>query len=131
MYKKKKVIQNVHYGYGKYGRTNRITWFPLTGSSSDKRDLFDLFNSDSSPFDIATEETVEEDIMANGDTMDSIHMSDDDSEDDEELMKDFVDEQTGEAPHPHTRRKFDHSKVRIDIIMIFVTITISLVTFYF
>ncbi|XP_047487381.1 syndetin-like [Penaeus chinensis] len=84
-----------------------------SGSITEKRDLFDLFNSDSSPFDIATEETVEEDIMANGEAGDSIHISDDDSEDDEELMKDFVDEQTGEAPQPHTRRKFDHSKAPI------------------
>lgn len=56
--------------------------------------------------------------MANGEAGDSIHISDDDSEDDEELMKDFVDEQTGEAPQPHTRRKFDHSKVRGDFLSV-------------
>lgn len=79
----------------------------------EKKDVFDQYNKESSPFDIATEETVEEDIMANGEANEPLNLSDDDSDDEvpEELKRDFVDEQTGEAPQPHPRRKLDHGKV--------------------
>lgn len=81
----------------------------------EKKDVFDQYNKETSPFDIAAEETVEEDIMANGEASEPLNLSDDDSDDEvpEELKRDFVDEQTGEAPQPHPRRKLDHGKMSI------------------
>ncbi|XP_042224394.1 syndetin-like [Homarus americanus] len=82
------------------------------GQLSGNKDVFDLFSRESSPFDITAEETIEEDIMANGEPL---TLSDDDSDDDvpDELKRDFVDEQTGELPQPHPRRKLDHGKTSI------------------
>nr|XP_045603375.1 syndetin-like [Procambarus clarkii] len=86
-----------------------------SGSNIERKDVFDLFSRESSPFDIAAEETIEEDIMANGEASDPLTLSDDDSDDDvpEELKRDFVDEQTGEPPQPHPKRKLDHGKTPI------------------
>ena len=78
-------------------------------------DIFEMYGEDSSPFEITSEETMEEDIMANGDTTRPLNLSDEDSDEDvpEELKGDFVDEQTGEHPQHqhHQKRKIDHSKV--------------------
>nr|XP_053656114.1 syndetin-like [Cherax quadricarinatus] len=85
------------------------------GIITEKKDVFDLFSRESSPFDIAAEETIEEDIMANGETGDPLNLSDDDSDEDvpDELKRDFVDEQTGDAPQHHLKRKLDHGKTPI------------------
>lgn len=79
----------------------------------EKKDVFDLYSKEGSPFDISAEETVEEDIMADGETSEPLNISDDDSDEDvpEELKRDFVDEHTGETPQPHTKRKMDQGKV--------------------
>lgn len=89
--------------------------------SSEKGDIFEKYGEDASPFDLVTEEAVEEDIMANGETGGSggsggLSDDDDDSDEDlpEELKRDFVDEQTGDTPQPasrHNTQRMHHSKV--------------------
>ncbi|KAK4316854.1 hypothetical protein Pmani_012030 [Petrolisthes manimaculis] len=85
------------------------------GNGGERKDVFEQYSEDGSPFDLVTEESVEEDIMASEDMRDSSTVSDDDSDDDlpDELKRDYVDEQTGETPHPNLKRKVDHSKTPI------------------
>lgn len=88
---------------------------------SEKGDIFEKYGEEASPFDLVTEEAVEEDIMANGETGGnggSGGMSDDDDDSDEdlpeELKRDYVDEQPGETPPPASRstpKHLRHSKV--------------------
>lgn len=89
--------------------------FILAGSGGEKGDVFDKYGQEGSPFDLVTEEAVEEDIMANGEAG---GLSDDDDESDEdvpiELKRDFVDEHIGDtprAPPPHASSRLSHSKV--------------------
>lgn len=89
---------------------------------SEKGDIFEKYGEEASPFDLVTEEAVEEDIMANGETGGSGGLSDDDDNSDEdipeELKRDYVDEQTGDAPPPtshHASQRLQHSKVSAQI----------------
>ncbi|XP_071532040.1 syndetin [Panulirus ornatus] len=116
------IYQLMEYRFlkGRDGNFTRITTpssspSKKSGNGMEKKDVFDQYNKETSPFDIAAEETVEEDIMANGEASEPLNLSDDDSDDEvpEELKRDFVDEQTGEAPQPHPRRKLDHGKMSI------------------
>ncbi|KAK7073022.1 hypothetical protein SK128_015096 [Halocaridina rubra] len=83
------------------------------GNGTGKADIFEQYGTENSPFDITAEETIEEDIMVNGESNESIDICDEDSDEDvpDELKRDYVDELTGEPPHPHPRRKMDHSKI--------------------
>ncbi|XP_064115504.1 syndetin-like [Macrobrachium nipponense] len=86
------------------------------GNGTEKIDIFEVYGEESSPFEITSEEAMEEDIMANGDAGRPLNLIDEDSDDDvpDELKGDFVDEQTGEPPQQqHQKRKIDHSKVPI------------------
>lgn len=77
--------------------------------------MFDKYGQEGSPFDLVTEEAVEEDIMANGEAG---GLTDDDDESDEdmpiELKRDYVDEHIGDTPParpPQASRRLSHSKV--------------------
>ncbi|XP_045136373.1 syndetin-like [Portunus trituberculatus] len=83
----------------------------------EKGDVFDKYGQEGSPFDLVTEEAVEEDIMANGEAG---SLTDDDDESDEdmpiELKRDYVEEHIGDMPParpPHASRRLSHSKAPI------------------
>ncbi|XP_076034971.1 vacuolar protein sorting 50 isoform X2 [Oratosquilla oratoria] len=84
------------------------------GNGIEKLDYFEVYKEDGTPFDLGVDETMEEDIMATGDTLHELNVSDD-SDDDipEELKQDYVDEQTGEPHIQPVRKKIEHSKAPV------------------
>ncbi|KAK8386041.1 hypothetical protein O3P69_010636 [Scylla paramamosain] len=73
----------------------------------EKGDVFDKYGQEGSPFDLVTEEAVEEDIMANGEAG---SLTDDDDESDEDMPIELKRDYHG---RPHASRRLSHSKAPI------------------
>ncbi|XP_052286176.1 syndetin-like isoform X2 [Dreissena polymorpha] len=94
--------------------TNRNARQPTSDQSeaqSLKRQYFEEFSGDTTPFDFQTEQEEKEDVFAGaGDDGSGGEYSDSDSDVPEELKQDFIDELTGETHSRPGKRKFSRSR---------------------